>query len=72
MISLLYLPSSKRLFSFIILSCINKKLKFRESVDFVLDELKKMELGSSNLVIDGHFMPYTRSAVCHSTEQKKK
>ena len=33
---------------------------YRESVDFVLDELKKMERGSSNLVIDGHFMPYTR------------
>ena len=33
---------------------------FRESVDFVLNELKKMEAGSSNLVIDGHFMPYTR------------
>ena len=29
-------------------------------MDFVLDELKKMERGSSNLVIDGHFMPYTR------------
>ena len=33
---------------------------FRESVDFVLDELKKMELGSSHVIIDGHFMPYTR------------
>merc|ERR1711997_862648 len=36
---------------------------FRESVDFVLDELKKMERGSSNLVIDGHFMPYTRRCI---------
>ena len=32
-------------------------------MDFVLDELKKMESGSSNLVIDGHFMPYTRLVV---------
>jgi len=36
---------------------------FKESVDFVLDELKKMERGSSNLVIDGHFMPYTRRCI---------
>jgi len=36
---------------------------FSESVDFVLDELKKMEAGSSNLVIDGHFMPYTRRCI---------
>merc|ERR1712045_22128 len=36
---------------------------FSESVDFVLDELKKMESGSSNLVIDGHFMPYTRRCI---------
>jgi len=36
---------------------------FRESVDFVLNELKKMEAGSSNLVIDGHFMPYTRRCI---------
>jgi len=36
---------------------------FKESVDFVLDQLKKMERGSSNLVIDGHFMPYTRRCI---------
>merc|ERR1711936_166512 len=36
---------------------------FKESVDFVLDELKKMGAGSSNLVIDGHFMPYTRRCI---------
>ena len=33
---------------------------FRESVDFVLDELKKMEAGVSKIMIDGHFMPYSR------------
>lgn len=36
---------------------------FKESVDFVLDELKKMESGSSNIIIDGHFMPYTRRCI---------
>ena len=36
---------------------------FRESVDFVLDELRKMELGSSDVMIDGHFMPYTRRCI---------
>ena len=36
---------------------------FRESVDFVLVELRKMEAGSSDLVIDGHFMPYTRRCI---------
>ena len=33
---------------------------FRESIDFVLDELKKMEAGVSKIMIDGHFMPYSR------------
>jgi len=33
---------------------------FREAVDFVLYELEKMERGSSNINIDGHFMPYSR------------
>ena len=33
---------------------------FRESVDVVLDELKKMEAGVSKVMIDGHFMPYSR------------
>ena len=33
---------------------------FRESVDFVLDELKKMEAGVSKVMIDGHFMPFSR------------
>jgi len=33
---------------------------FRESVDFVLDELTAMEEGSSDINIDGHFMPYSR------------
>lgn len=36
---------------------------FRESVDFVLDELKKMEAGVSKVMIDGHFMPYSRRCV---------
>jgi len=36
---------------------------FRESVDFVLDELKKMEAGLSKVMIDGHFMPYSRRCV---------
>jgi len=36
---------------------------FRESVDFVLDELKKMEAGVSKIMIDGHFMPYSRRCV---------
>merc|ERR1719264_2366174 len=36
---------------------------FRESFDFVLVELRKMEAGSSDLVIDGHFMPYTRRCI---------
>lgn len=33
---------------------------FRESVDFVMAELEAMESGASKLVIDGHFMPYSR------------
>ena len=32
----------------------------RESVDFVLNELRKMEDGDNNINIDGHFIPYTR------------
>jgi len=36
---------------------------FRESVDFVLDELKKMEAGVSKIMIDGHFMPYSRRCI---------
>ena len=33
---------------------------FKESVNFVLDELEKLESGSGRVFIDGHFMPYTR------------
>jgi len=36
---------------------------FRESIDFVLDELKKMEAGVSKIMIDGHFMPYSRRCI---------
>jgi len=45
----------------------NKKNKsaiptFRESIDFVLAELAKMEVnnGKGKVLIDGHFMPYSR------------
>jgi hypothetical protein len=33
---------------------------FRESVDFVLDELRAYEKGTDTYIIDGHFMPYSR------------
>jgi len=36
---------------------------FKESVDFVLDELKKMEAGVTKIIIDGHFMPYSKRCV---------
>jgi len=36
---------------------------FKESVDFVIDELKKMEAGVSKVMIDGHFMPFSRRCV---------
>ena len=32
----------------------------RESFDFILAELEKREAGSDKLLIDGHFMPYSR------------
>jgi hypothetical protein len=33
---------------------------YRESVDFVLDELRAYEKGTDTYIIDGHFMPYSR------------
>ena len=33
---------------------------YRESFDFILAELEKREAGSEKILIDGHFMPYSR------------
>jgi len=33
---------------------------FHEAVDFLLEELEKLESGKEKIFIDGHFMPYSR------------
>jgi len=33
---------------------------FHETVDFLLEELEKLESGKEKIFIDGHFMPYSR------------
>ena len=55
------IPTFRYKKSFFFQKKISKNILFtRESFDFILAELEKREAGSDKLLIDGHFMPYSR------------